>query len=106
MARTKYFIQQGLIVKKYNDNDKDVPGLFDLDKWFKKELTRYNVAYYDACCDEGSDYLPARFNILTDVVEYFNGEEWIDIADAPVATTTTTTTIAPATTTTTTTVGP
>lgn len=107
--RTRYFIQEGFIVKKYDKSDKDVPSLFSLDKWFKKMLDRFHVAYTDDCCEEDGFY-PLRYNAAEGRVEQYNGTAWVDYTSfttstttTTTSTTTTTTTAAPTTTTTTTT---
>lgn len=75
----RYFIQEGLIVKKQNSNDKDYAGLFSLDKLFKKLLSRYHVAFEDDCCTanaapNGTDVtnLPIRYNSTAAHVQYYN----------------------------------
>ena len=49
MATTKYFIQSGFIVKKYDENPDDT-NLFSLDKWLKRKLTQWGVTFADPCC--------------------------------------------------------
>lgn len=72
--RTNYYIQDGLIVKKSTNNDKDASGLFSLTKFFKKMLSRYHVAYNDDCCDTTADLtnLSVRFNQTTGHIQYYN----------------------------------
>jgi hypothetical protein len=68
----RYFIQEGLIVKKQNTNDKDYAGLFSLDKLFKKLLSRWNVAFSDKCCDQDSTVRPVRYNKISAHLEYLD----------------------------------
>lgn len=67
----RYYIQEGLIVKKQNSNDKDYAGLFSLDKWFKKLLGRYKINFVDDCCEAPETY-PVRYNPITPGLEYYD----------------------------------
>lgn len=78
---TRYFIQDGLIVKKSSKapaDNKDAAGLFSLDKLFKKLLARYHVAFEDDCCTglaspNGTDVtdLPIRYNKTAAKLQYY-----------------------------------
>jgi len=72
--RTSYYIQDGLIVKKNTNTDKDAAGLFSLTKWFKKMLDRFHIAFNDDCCDATVDPTnsPVRFNQTTGHIQYYN----------------------------------
>lgn len=68
----RYFIQEGLIVKKQNTVDKDYAGLFSLDKWLKKLLTRYGVAFSDSCCTQDPLNRPVRYNKTAAHLQYLD----------------------------------
>ena len=69
MARTEYFIQAGQVITYTTDNPPN--GLFSLTKFFKKMLTRFNVAFVDTCCTEDPTNQPVRFNTTSGHLEYF-----------------------------------
>lgn len=72
---TRFFIQDGLIVKKSSNAlaaNQDAAGLFSLDKWFKKMLARYKTAFVDTCCVEDPTNQPVRFNTTSGHLEYFH----------------------------------
>lgn len=68
----RYYIQEGLIVKKQNSNDKDYAGLFSLDKLFKKLLSRWGVAFSDHCCTQDPFNRPVRYNKTSVHLEYLD----------------------------------
>lgn len=88
---TRYFIQDGLIVKKSSTApaaNQDAAGLFSLDKWFKKLLTRYHVAFEDDCCTglvspNGTDVtdLPIRYNQTAAKLQFYNPSTklWVNL---------------------------
>ena len=80
MARTEYFIQDGLIVKQQS-NSVDEKGLFNLSKWFKRLLNRFHVAFTDDCCDP-SEGVPVRYNTTEDQLERYDPETdtWIAVS--------------------------
>lgn len=69
---TRYFIQDGLIVKKSTTDDKDAAGLFSLDKWLKKLLSRYGVAFSDSCCTQDPTIRPTRYNKTAAHLQYLD----------------------------------
>lgn len=69
--QTRYYIQSGLIVKKTNTQE-DIYGLFSLDKFFKKLLSRYAVPYVDGCCTNDPTNLPIRYNRTAAKLQYFS----------------------------------
>lgn len=70
MAYPEFYIQQGQVIKYTTDNPPN--GLFSLNKFFKKMLTRYNVAFVDVCCTEDPTNQSVRFNTTSGHLEYFH----------------------------------
>lgn len=80
MAKRNYFIQDGLIVSKSN-TDKDETGLFSFTKFFRRMLTRFNVAFVDDCC-EPSIGVPVRYNTEEDQLERYDPttDAWVAVS--------------------------
>lgn len=70
--RNSFFIQKGLIFSQKNTTDNDTKGLFSLDVWFKRMLTRYNLGYIDTCCTADRTNLPIRYNKTAAKLQYFD----------------------------------
>lgn len=81
MARTQIYIQHGLIFKK--QEQKDLIGLFNLNKLIKSELEHQNVPKFDVCCDEvGVQRQPVGVNGETSELETYNGTAWVSFGFA------------------------
>lgn len=81
---TRFFIQEGLIIKKTSNapaDNQDAAGLFSLDKWFKKLLSRYGIAFNDKCCTNDPINQPVRFNTTAGHLEYFqtSTDTWVTV---------------------------
>jgi hypothetical protein len=97
------------LVQDFNTSSREHRGqkeaFFGFRKMFWDYLNKLNVAFYDACCEDasadadGEEVYPTRYNYTQRRLEYFNGTEWVDIAEIVETTTTTTTTSTTTTTT-------
>lgn len=67
--RKEYYLQSGLVQNTYTGTNQ---GLFSLTKFFKKMLSRFNVAFQDTCCTEDPTNQPVRFNTTSGHLEYFH----------------------------------
>lgn len=94
-------IDKGLdkgVIRTINTSDRKQrgfgKGFFGFRKMFWDYLTKLNVAFYDACCeDAGTEGMyPMRYNSNLGRVEYFNGTAWTDVPNDGLPTTTTTST--------------
>lgn len=82
MARTEYFLQEGQIVKKNDRKDHKSDGLFSLNKFFKKLLKSFNVAFVDDCCTPEVNSVPLRYNPATSKIQRYNpsNDTWVDLS--------------------------
>ena len=71
---TNWFIKKGFVYKDSKSSDNG----FDLQRWLKRILKRFNVTIFDPCCDTESNYVPMRFNLDTNKIEviYPGSGEW------------------------------
>jgi hypothetical protein len=66
------FIKAG--ITSFLKKDKAAKGLFDMTKWFKKMLNKFNISFVDECCPCDETNLPVRYNKTEDEVQYFDCE--------------------------------
>lgn len=78
MASTQYYIQDGQIIR---NAEKPVAGLFNLNKFVKRQIDSLHIASWNTCCDTaGTDPQPVRVNPTTGALETYNGTAWVEFS--------------------------
>jgi hypothetical protein len=78
MAKKTYLLRG--FVTKIDEAFGKTANLFDLERWWRDTAKKMNTPFVDPCCLEASGYFqPVRFNSDEDVLERFNGTEWVPV---------------------------
>lgn len=73
MAKNNFFVKKGFVQK----SKENISGGFNLNRFLKQTLEDLHITRYDECCDEDLGIVPVRYSTSNNLIEYFNGTDWV-----------------------------
>lgn len=77
----EYGLQRGVLQKFDTNNPAQRSRFFSMPKFVRDLLKRFNVPFYDKCCSDASDGVPAPVGYNSGL-QYWNGTAWVAASES------------------------